>query len=166
MVSEIAVRDKICTKNGSKIAMMHNVLNFEVDHVCNWILYQVSFTPWEYTFLGHRKFSTTSVSGLIWYLLISYFPLHCHYSNFFDIKRLLSQTFLPLQHEGVLYNSCVSQVLGKVIAPMRFIDNFLIHCKQSKKRYFKMISTILRVNYLENDLRSNKMIIHLLFATA
>ena len=45
MVSEIAVRDKICTKNGSKIAMMHNVLNFEVDHVCNWILYQVSFTP-------------------------------------------------------------------------------------------------------------------------
>ena len=74
--------------------------------------------------------------------------MHCHYSNFFDIKRLLSQTFLPLQHEGVLYNSCVSQVLGKVIAPMRFIDNFLIYCKQSKKRYFKMISTILRVNYL------------------
>ena len=149
MVSEIAVRDKICTKNGSKIAMMHNVLNFEMGRVCNWISNRVSFTRWEYSFLRYRKFSTTSVSGLIWYLLISYLPLHCHYSNFFYIKRLLSQTFLPLQHEGVLYNSCVSQVLGKVIAPMRFIDNFLIHCKQSKKRYFKMISTILRANYLE-----------------
>ena len=33
MVSEIAVQDKMCTKNGSMIAMMHNVLNFE------WMLY-------------------------------------------------------------------------------------------------------------------------------
>ena len=146
MVSEIAVQDKMCTTNGSMIAMMHNVLNFE------WIVYVTGYRT-EYLshheniqFFRYRKFSTTSVSGLIWYLLISYFPLHCHYSNFFDIKRLLSQTFLPLQHEGVLYNSCVSQVLGKVIAPMRFIDNFLIYYKQSKKRYFKMISIILRVN--------------------
>ena len=29
MVSEIAVKDKMCTKNGSMIAMMHNVLDFE-----------------------------------------------------------------------------------------------------------------------------------------
>ena len=44
MVSEIAVRDKICTKNGSMIAMMHNVLNFKIDLVSNWILDRVSYT--------------------------------------------------------------------------------------------------------------------------
>ena len=65
MVSEIAVRDKICTKNGSKIAMMHNVLNFKVDRVCNWISNRVSFTPWEYLFLGTGSFQQPLLVG--WY---------------------------------------------------------------------------------------------------
>ena len=65
MVSEIAVQDKMCTKNGSMIAMMHNVLNFEVDHVCNWILYKVSFTLWEYSFLGSGSFQQPLLVG--WY---------------------------------------------------------------------------------------------------
>ena len=65
MVSEIAVQDKMCTKNGSMIAMMHNVLNFE------WIEYVTAYrteylsTSWEYSFLGTGSFQQPLLVG--WY---------------------------------------------------------------------------------------------------
>ena len=46
MVSEIAVQEKMCTKNGSMIAMMHNILNFE------WIVY---VTGYRTEYLSHHK---------------------------------------------------------------------------------------------------------------
>ena len=56
-------------------------------------------------------------------LIPSFFPLHSHYSNFFDIKRLLSKTFCHFSKKK-LYISSISQVFRKVIAWRRFIDIF------------------------------------------
>ena len=80
----------------------------------------------------------------LWYCRIygtyrtSYFPLLCYYTNFFDIKRLLSKTFCHFSSLQELYTSSISQVLKKVIAWWRFIDNFFSFILLAKKKIFPL----------------------------